>query len=164
MDVEKVVNQSVGGLREIGFIEDTDNLLVLGGGGRTIFDCMTGEKIARDRNDYYSDKWDSDSGVVEGFDFCEGSEIVCGGFQYPDQIIKNTHDNWEIEICNEKRLDYKNELKNAEVMYLVNVCLNRRIEVEVYHYSITRSYGFSRTGKSFITAQSYGLDIWARCE
>ena len=50
---KKLKNQPVGGLREIGFVKNTDKILVLGSGGRTIFDCTTGEKIARDRFDYY---------------------------------------------------------------------------------------------------------------
>lgn len=36
--------------------------------------------------------------------------------------------------------------------------------VEVYHYKITRGYGFSKTGKSFITAHAHGINFWARNE
>lgn len=155
----KICHQSVGGLREVGFINNTDNILVLGGGGRTIFNCLTGEKIARDRFDYYHHKWDMQTGIVEGFDFCEGEEFICGGFEYRDQLIKESNQGWQIEIKKENRLDYNKESKVAEVMSLTKTSINK-IEVEVYHYGITRSYGFSPTGKTFVTAESYGINIW----
>lgn len=158
----KLQHQSVGGLREIGFINNSDNLMVLGGGGRTIFNCLSGEKIGRDRFDYYHHKWNSQTGLIEGFDFCEGNQIICGGFEYPDQITKETQDGWFLDIRTENRLDYKKESKKAEVMYLKNNKLKVELEVEVYHYGITRSYGFSPTGNSFITSQSYGIDFWIK--
>jgi len=159
---KKVGYQAVGGLREIGFIEQSDFLMVLGGGGRTIFNCLMAEKTARDRADYYSEKWNSDTGIIEGFEMFTGKNIVCGGFEYPDITLKQTQDNWEILIENEKRQDYKKDLVLAEVMYLVNKITKEKIEVEVYHYQITRGYGFSKTGKSFITAQSHGINFWKR--
>ena len=161
---KKLKNQPVGGLREIGFVKNTDKILVLGSGGRTIFDCTTGEKIARDRFDYYHYKWNSETGILEGLGFCEGTQTICAGFEYHDQVLKETNDNWKIEIRNENRLDYKKESRKAEVMYLINSKSKIEVEVEVYHYGITRSYGFSPTGKSFITAQSYGIEFWTRDE
>lgn len=158
---KKIGYQSVGGLREIGFIEDSEYLMVLGGGGRTIFDCQTAEKTARDREDYYSEKWNPDTGIVEGFEMFENQEILCGGFEYPDVTSKQT-DDWGIIIKHEKRPDYKKDLELAEVMFLVNETANKEIEVEVYHYKITRGYGFSRTGKSFVAAHSHGINFWVK--
>ncbi len=161
---KKVGYQPVGGLREIGFIENSDFLMVLGGRGRTIFNCLTTEKIARDRKDYYSENWDSETGVVEGIENFKGVSIVCGGFEYPDVIPKQTQDNWRILVKDEKRQDYKKDLEQAEVMYLVNKVTKEEIEVEVYHYKIVRGYGFSKTGKSFITAHAHGINFWVRNE
>ena len=159
---KKISYQSVGGLRELGFIENSDALMVLGGGGRTIFNALTGEKIARDRRDYYAESWDSKTGIVEGFDLYKGQNIICGGFEYPDRVLKKTFDDWMIAIKSETRPDYKNDLKEAEVMYLVNSGIESVIEVDVYHYSITRAYGFSNTGRSFLTAHSHGINFWIR--
>ncbi len=157
----KIGFQSVGGLREVGFIEDTDYLMVLGR-GRTIFNCLTNEKTARDRQDYYVENWDASTGIIEGFDLFVGKQILCGGFEYPDSMLKETKDKWGIKIEQDIRPDYKKELKEAEVMYLISERGNVKIEVKVFHYSITRAYGFSKTGKSFIVAESDGVTMWVR--
>ena len=47
---------SVGGLTEVGFADDSDLLLVVSSTGRSLFDCSTGERLARDR-DEPDDEW-----------------------------------------------------------------------------------------------------------
>lgn len=39
---------SVGGLIDVGFGTHSDLLMVISGTGRGVFDCLTGEKVARD--------------------------------------------------------------------------------------------------------------------
>lgn len=46
----------VGGLTEIGFVEDSDLLLIVSSTGRSLVDCATGETIARDRTEP-NDQW-----------------------------------------------------------------------------------------------------------
>jgi len=154
--------QPVGGLREIGFIENSDFLMVLGGGGRTVFDCLTSKKYARDRYDYYHDKWDSNTGIIEGFDEFENLKILCGGFEYKDILKKTSFDNWETKIRLEKRYDYRNQLKDAEVLYLRNSITEKEKAVQVFHYGITRAFGFSPTNISFVVAESHGIYFWKR--
>ena len=154
--------QPVGGLREIGFIKNSDFLMVLGGGGRTVFDCLSSIKYARDRSDYYSEKWNSNTGIIEGFGEFEDLNINCGGFEYHDIISKQTSDNWYTKVKSEKRYDYKNELKGAEVLYLTNSQTEMEISVQVFHYGITRSYGFSPTNNTFVVAESHGIYFWKR--
>jgi hypothetical protein len=50
---KKIANHAVGGLFQIGYAEDSDLLLVLSHNGRGIFDCLTGERIARDTKDAF---------------------------------------------------------------------------------------------------------------
>lgn len=154
--------QPVGGLREIGFIENSDFLMVLGGGGRTVFDCLTSVKYARDRFDYYSEKWDASTGIIEGFDQFKNLKILCGGFEYKDILEKTTVDNWEAKVRAEKRYDYRNQLQNAEVLYLQNTQTKKEIAVQVFHYGITRAFGFSPTNISFVVAESHGIYFWKR--
>ena len=47
---------SVGGLTEIGFADDSDLLLVVSSTGRSVIDCLTGERVARDRAEP-DDEW-----------------------------------------------------------------------------------------------------------
>jgi hypothetical protein len=88
----KIGYQHVGGLREIGFFENSDNLLVLGGSGRTVFNCLSNEKIARDRVDYYTEKWNWKSGIIEGFEQFKNQKVICSGFEYKDNLKKETAD------------------------------------------------------------------------
>lgn len=159
---QKAGYQAVGGLKEIGFVAHSEMLMVLGGNGRTVFDCLTAEKVARDRTDYYAEAWDANTGIVEGFDQWEGQSIVCGGFEYPGQLVKITKDNWCTLIKKERRQDYKKDWELAEVMYLTHQSIQQEIEVDIYHYGITRSYGFSPSGKTFVTAHTHGLNFWKR--
>jgi len=156
--------QAVGGMREAGFIEGSDFLMVLGRQGRTVFNCLTNEKSERDRQNYYLDNWDSKTGMISGIGKFEGQHIKCGGFEYPDQLKKRTQDNWLIQIREEKRITYKNEHKLAQVMYLVNPNYQEKLELKVFHYQITRAYGFSPTGKSFVITESDGITMWIRNE
>lgn len=41
---KRIGYQPVGGIREAGFIECSDYLMVLGSQGRTIFNCLNNEK------------------------------------------------------------------------------------------------------------------------
>jgi len=43
----------VGGLIAVGFDRHSDNLLIVSHQGRGVVDCCTGEKTARDYEDYY---------------------------------------------------------------------------------------------------------------
>ncbi len=156
--------QPVGGLREIGFIGESDFLMVLGGAGRTVYDCQTSIKYARNKIDYYSEKWNPNTGIVEGFDEFEGQNILCGGFEFKDVLVKNTDDHWQTEIRKEKRYDFKNQLKDAEVLYLVNSNNGRELIIRDYLYGITRSYGFSPTSNCFVAAESHGVYFWKRID
>jgi hypothetical protein len=42
---------AIGGLTEVGYAPDSDLLLVISSQGRGVFDCLKGEKIARDDDD-----------------------------------------------------------------------------------------------------------------
>jgi len=123
---------AVGGLREIGFRKNTDFLLVLSADGRGLFDCLAGQKKARNSDDYYSDYWNSETGLIDGFDIFKNEKIHCGGFEHPNTLSKTTVDGWAIIVENETRLDYKQTLQPAQVMYLIDAELNEKIEVHVF--------------------------------
>lgn len=159
---KKIGYQPVSGLREIGFIKNSDFLMVLGNQGRTVYDCLTNEKVERDRQDYYTENWNYVTGIIQGIGKFIKEEIICGGFEYPDPIEKTTNDDWKIEIEKAIKPDYNGELKTTEVMYLVQHRSNLRFEINIFHYSITRAYGFSNTGNSFVIAESDGVKIWTR--
>jgi len=44
-----VASHGIGGLTDIGYGEGSDLLLVVSHNGRGVFDCLSGERVARDR-------------------------------------------------------------------------------------------------------------------
>lgn len=162
MSWKKQNTWAVGGLREIGFSNNSDLLIVLSGNGRGIFDCIKAEKIDRDYNDYYTDYWNATNGIIEGFGVLKGQKIICGGFEAPSPLQVSTPDGWQINIENEVRPDWKNRDEPAQVLYLKHPTRSKKIEMCVYHYGINRAYGFSETGNSFVIAESGDLHIWNR--
>ena len=156
--------QPVGGLREIGFIGSSNFLMILGGRGRTIFDCLTSTKYARNKSDYYSEKWNSNTGLIEGFEEFENITVECGGYEYKDIVAKKSSDNWDMIIKPEKKFDYKNELADAEVLYLRNRIQKKEYPIHTYHNGIDRSYGFSPSGETLVIAQSHGIYFWKKID
>ena len=68
----------VGGALQVGYAEDSDLLLVLSHAGRGVFDCLTGEKVARDR-DKDPGTFDLRKLTVRGFGPLEGRIIRTAG-------------------------------------------------------------------------------------
>ena len=153
---------AVGGFREMGFFPHTDFLMVLSSTGRGIFDCLEAQKIARDLSDYYMENWNPATGIVSGFDAFEGQQTVCGGFEYPDTLPKETADQWTVAIKEAQRLNWKEVLATTKVLYLEHQNLDTSIEIGLFDEGVSRGYGFSDTGKSFVMGTSYGLTIWNR--
>lgn len=48
---------AVGGLTEVGFDDSSDHLLVFSSQGRDVFDCKTGDRVARDRSVETVESW-----------------------------------------------------------------------------------------------------------
>lgn len=70
---------SVGGLTEIGFADDSDLLLVVSSTGRSLFDCITGERIARDRDEPDDSWYDERRLRATGIGSVDGKTIrLCG--------------------------------------------------------------------------------------
>lgn len=153
---------AVGGLLEIGYQPETDIIFVLSSQGRGIFDVITDQKIDRDYSDYYIEKWDHTTGIVEGFGAFEKEKIICGGFEYPNPLKQTTEDGWKIILEKEERPDYHHKLKIAEVLYLENPLLSKKTEITFSHYGFDRAYGFSDTGRSFVHSCSSDITFWSR--
>jgi hypothetical protein len=151
-------NFAIGGLREIGFYEDSNYLLVLSSQGRGLFDCLKGEKISRDSYDYYSNEWDCDTGKVKGIGHLSDKIIICGGFEYQDTLIKIINDNLKVEIIKEKRKIWNDTIQDVDVLY-INDNGNK---TEIYNspFGFERAFGFSKDGKCFVYGTSSNLYIW----
>lgn len=162
MSWNKVAIYAVGGLREIGFVPNREVLMVLSGTGRGLLDTTTGTKVGRDPFDYYLEKWDEETGIVEGFGEFEKLQIPCGGFEAKNVLDQETSDGWEILFEWKRRRDFRGEWLRAEVMYLMHFDTDQKIEVMEFHYGIDRGYGFSHSGQSFVIGTSSEVYMWTR--
>ena len=54
---------AVGGLKSVGFDRNSDNLLIVSHQGRGIVNCCTGEKTARDYEDYENEEYLEAKGI-----------------------------------------------------------------------------------------------------
>jgi len=153
-------NFGIGGLREIGFYEDSNYLLVLSSQGRGLFDCWTGEKISRDTYDYYMNDWNSDNGIVKGIGHLIDKDVLCGGFEFPDILNKKIGEDLKTEVVKEIREIWNKGVKEIEVLYINDN--GSQIEIYAFPYGIDRAYGFSKNGNFFVLGTSSDLFIWTK--
>lgn len=150
---KKVADHAVGGLLQVGYAEDSDLLLVLSHNGRAIFDCLTGERIARDSKSHVYDHFKPNKLLAAGFDVLAGQQIRVAGL-HGGGLPLSTEDNWFLEL----------RKKNDEVF------LSKAAPIKDKDYPLVgdgrlcelRALGFSETGKSFVIATSCSLIIFAR--
>lgn len=152
---------AIGGLENIGFVNESDNLVVLSSQGKGIFNCVNGEKIFRSDEEWWKD-FDQTNSTVKGFDFLKGIKIKTGGLHAEDFLSKKTNDDWKI-VASEKQPDdhpfekylvtkiFLNSPDNSEKFF---ICKDGACEL--------RAFGFSETGKSLVVATSCELVIWSR--
>ena len=94
--------------------------------------------------------WDENSGIVKGFGILENEKMICGGFEAPDILKKETDDGWIIKTRREMRLNWQKKELMAEIMFIQKANVKEKVEIGVFHYGINRGYGFSDTGNSNI--------------
>lgn len=149
---KKVADHAVGGLFQVGYAEDADLLLVLSHNGRGVFDCLTGERIARDAGNVY-DHFNTSKLLAAGFAAINGQQVRMAGL-YGGGLPLSTKDGWYLE--SRKKTD--------------EVLLSKAALIKETEYALVgegklcelRAFGFSETGKSFVVATSCSLIIFAR--
>lgn len=156
---EKVVERAVGGLLDIGFSRQSDHLLVVSSSGRGVIDCRTGEKVARDYEDFGD--WRNVTNLTcEGVGPLAGETILTtglhgGGMPHGNTLgdhIEVMAPNWPLHdlfFCQ----NYGSPLSRrpehrAKCVRLVSDYL--------------RAYGFSWCGKYLVSATSSDLILWKK--
>ncbi|NBB22394.1 hypothetical protein GVN20_23780 [Runella sp. CRIBMP] len=154
---------AIGGLENIGYADKEDFLIVLSSQGQGIFNCKTGEKIARLNNDSnWWDKFDQSTNSIVGFDILENIEIKTYGLYGSDNLAKTTQDNWTLIISEPEPDDRPFEKYLVQKIYLLSpdgtekkfICKDGACEL--------RAFGFSETGDTFVIALSCDLTIYSR--
>src|SRR5262249_51453755 len=86
---------AVGGLFGVGYAAGSDLLLVLSSQGRGVFDCVTGEKLARDHEEAH-DFFDPVRLIAEGFGPLAGQPVRIAGL-FGGGLPLTTSDGWGLE-------------------------------------------------------------------
>lgn len=141
---------AVGGLENVGFVPGQDFLIVLSANGEGIFNCLTGERVARNHNNYYwNERFNDETMTVKGFGLFADIEIQTSGLHGSDRLNKESQ-GWL--LCKEKH----------EII-LVSPDQSR-VVVAPDDVCELRAFGFSDTGNSFVFASSCELIIYSGAE
>lgn len=149
---------AVGGLLAVGFSKRKDILLVESSTGRGLFDCNTGEKIARDYNEEYVNPYDYELYCM-GIDVLSDEEINTAGINGGGLLTVSPQGdsinivslNWpiqEIIFCPNYSSIYDDKTKDK--------CCIVASEYEI------RACGFSSNGNFFILATSSDFVLYKR--
>lgn len=153
---EIVTSAAVGGLTDLGFSKKGQYLLVISSQGRGVFDCNSGEKLARDYDD---GEWFNERELqCQGVGPIESESISTSGLQGGGLPLCNQHGesievvapNWpvyDLYFCK----DYKSALIDGHGSYCKRIASDH-----------LRAYGFSWCGNYFVSAIGSDFTLWKR--
>lgn len=139
----------VGGLTEVGFAEDGALLLVLSHDGRGVFDCASGEPIARDENPEFP--FDASGSCAAGIGALAGQTIEVAGLR-GGALPASTHDGWRIG---------RNPSKPTADQLVVTPPARPPVRLPEFVCEL-RAFGFSPSGDRLIIATTADLAIYGR--
>jgi hypothetical protein len=143
---------AVGGLFQAGYAAGADLVLVLSSQGRGVFDCLTGEKLARDYADVY-ESFDPIRLTAGGIGPLEGQAVRVAGL-YGGGLPLTTSDGWLLEV--QARSWPTHSVFLSSPGSREPVCIGDDGACEL------RACGFSETGRSFFIATSCELVMFVR--
>ena len=156
-----VASVPVGGLVGVGFIGDSDHLLVLSSQGRGIFDCVSGEKIARDpKEDFEFDQYRL---AAPAFDRFSGQTVQVAGI-HGGGLALTTSDGWSAD---DWVFDWPVRIVTVSPPGHSAFFAGQGRPSDVYRVAADSeilTFGFSPSGRSFIVATSSDLHLIARPE
>lgn len=150
---------AVGGLRGVGFDEETELLLVESTNGKGIFDCSKGERVARDpeAGSPFTDEVRLQS---QGIGPLAGQVIrVCGIFGGGLPLM--TLDGWSVELIHHFWPHVASLVLIPRGASIWDPAQFRNCR-KIAETEAPLAYGFSHTGQSLVLAHSHSLEIWTR--
>lgn len=150
---------AVGGLTDVGFGRDQELLLVVSSSGRAVFDCNTGERVARDRSEPSDDWYDPAhleaygigplGGVLVRLSGLNGGGLSCRGIK-----------GWSVDSV-VLRWPQQSLLFVEPFKWIFDTAAQITL---LGLESETRAFGFSDTGRSLVLATSSEVTIWQYTE
>jgi hypothetical protein len=149
----------VGGLESVGFGRGTDLLLVTSSQGRGVFDCLTGQRVARDRSEETME--DSTNLEAIGIGPLDDQIIRMAGLN-GGGLPNGTPDGWTADRL---VLQWPEEtlVLVPPGSWIYGLAFDKPADfVKVFVGSEVRAWGFSATGRSLILATSGDVTMYAR--
>src|SRR5882672_12480209 len=146
-------SQPVGGLREIGFADGTDHLLVVSESGRGIFDALTGQRLARDPQPLDPSWYDEIRLIAKGFGPLASHSIRIAGLM-GGGLPLTTADRWHLQALTLEWPDISVFLEPPGTSVLVERMSSGCVRLDLAGAGEFRACGFSATGQSFVIATS----------
>ena len=154
---EKVAHFAIGGMRSVGFSECSKYILVETADGRGLFDCETGEKLVRDREEYPNREA---SLICDGIGPIEGQPVRMSGL-HGGGLPLTTKDGWVIEIVNTWPKTDIVILKPGHWLHGEKYGKPHQFRKIWSGYEI-RGAGFSYSGKTLLVGESSDLVIYVK--
>jgi hypothetical protein len=149
---------AVGGVRAIGFDRNSELFLVVSSQGRGVIDAVSGEKVARDADEYYEDAQHLEA---EGIGPLASHTIRTAGLSGGGLPLK-TADMWSIELVT---MDWPvtDVLLFPPGAWLYG-SLHKKPDsfTKLVSESELRAAGFSYSGRSLVVATSSDITIFGR--
>ena len=152
---------AVGGLTDVGFARQSDLLLVVSAMGRGVFDCASGEKIARDPSPPDKQWQDVFHLEAEGIGPLDGQRIRTAGL-FGGGLPRLASDGWSVERL---ALDWPEEcfLLVPPGSWIYGERYGKPANfTKVATESEVRAWGFSPTGRTLILATSSDVTLFGR--
>jgi len=155
----KVPTRLVGGLTDVGFLDSSDTLIVVSHDGRGVFDCVTGERLARDpSNDF---EFDRANLLARGIGLLAGHLIRTAGL-HGGGLALQTPDGWQLE-CLTLAWPRDDLFLAPPGHWVLGRAFGKPADVtRLPVFSTLHAFGFSPTGRSMVVATSSELDIYSR--
>lgn len=154
---------AIGGLENVGYAPRQDCLIVLSSQGLGIFDCISGEKIARLNNDVdWLQSFNQDTNSIIGFDVLDKIEISTCGLYGEDHLPKATDDDWTLALSLPEPDDKPFDNYLIRKIHLISPDKKQKILVAKDGACELKAFGFSDTGQSFVVALSCEITIYSR--
>ncbi len=149
----------VGGLTDVAFAESTDLLLVISSAGRGLFDCSSGERIARDPSDDF--EHDTANLLAPGIGPVASQFLRTAGL-HGGGLATTTADGWSLDLLT-LSWPHHSLFLTPPGHGLYGSAFGRLGDTtKLATDSEIRAFGFSPTGRAFIFATSSDLSVFNR--
>lgn len=153
-----VATFAVGGLRSVGFDRESENLLVVSSQGRGVIDCLTGEKVARDHEEFHENEARLEA---QGIGILSDRTIRMSGL-FGGGLPSITEDGWQLECVTLKWPEQMLILLPPNSHLYGSITGHPDAMTKIFEDSCIRAYGFSYTSRSFIIATTSNVTVFVR--